>query len=66
MSYAVYKFSFESNVVAVSNPPTARLGSFGVFAVVLSIGLLAAAMFLSHPRAVDASAPVSFAETTPF
>jgi hypothetical protein len=66
MSYAVYKFSFESNVVAVSNPPTARLGSFGVFAVVLSIGLIAAAMFLPQPHAVDAGEPASYAQATPF
>jgi hypothetical protein len=66
MTYATYKFSFANDVVAVSNASARRLDSFGVFAVVLSIGLLAAAMFLSHPRAVDAGAPVSFAQTTPF
>jgi hypothetical protein len=64
MTYATYKFSFANDVVAVSN--AARLDGFGVFAIVLSIGLLAAAMFLSHPPAVDASAPVPFAQTSPF
>ena len=65
MTYAVYKFSPANDVVAVSNAPKGRLDGFGVFAVVLSIGLIAAAIFLPQPRALDASAPFLFTESTP-
>ena len=65
MTYAIYKFSPENNVAAVSNASWGRLDSFGVFAVILSLGLIAAAMFLPHPRALDASALVLFTESTP-
>jgi hypothetical protein len=66
MTYAIYKFSFANDVIAVSNASVRRLDSFAVFAVVLSLGLLAAAMFLPDRLAADASAPVSFAQTAPF